>query len=252
MTQISTPVLQAIEVGKSFDGFRAVDGVSFSVQHGETIAIIGPNGAGKSTLFDLLTGRKMPTTGEVRLFGQSVTTEPPWGRVKRGLGRSFQVSSVFPRYTARENVQIGLMLAQGCAWNMFRSASRILRQEAEALLEKVGMAEKRHTLAGDLSYGDQRTLELAVALSTNPKILLLDEPTAGMGRDESRECLSQISAIAKRERLPIVFVEHDMNVVFSFASRILVLVTGKLLIDATPDEVRTDPRVKEAYFGEEI
>jgi branched-chain amino acid transport system ATP-binding protein len=245
-------VLQAINLSKSFDSFRAVDGVSFSVYDGETLAIIGPNGAGKSTLFDLLTGRKMSTAGEVRLFDKSVTTEPPWGRVRRGLGRSFQVSSVFPCYTARENVQVGLMLAQGRAWNMFRCASRILRHEADALLERVGMAEKRHTLAGDLSYGDQRTLELAVALSTDPKILLLDEPTAGMGREESRECLEQISAIAKRERLPIVFVEHDMNVVFSFASRILVLVAGRLLIDASPETVRADARVKEAYFGEDI
>ena len=135
---------------------------------------------------------------------------------------------------------------------MFRRASRTLKQEAETLLEKVGMADKRFTSAGDLSYGDQRTLELAVALSTNPKILLLDEPTAGMGHEESRQCLEQISAIAAKEKLPIVFVEHDMNVVFSFATRIIVLVAGKLLVDDAPAIVRKDSRVKEAYFGEDI
>jgi branched-chain amino acid transport system ATP-binding protein len=252
MSANAAPVLEAINLSKSFGGFMAVNGVSFSVQDGEALAIIGPNGAGKSTLFDLLTGRKMASGGDVKLFGQAVTSEPPWRRVKRGIGRSFQVSSVFRSFTAEENVQIGLMLAKGSAWNMVRLASGTLKQQAVAMLDRVGMADKRRVPAGDLSYGDQRTLELAVALSTDPKLLLLDEPTAGMGREESRECLAQISAIAAKEKLPIVFVEHDMDVVFSFATRIIVLVAGQLLIDAPPAVVRADSRVKEAYFGEDI
>jgi branched-chain amino acid transport system ATP-binding protein len=245
-------VLQARNLCKSFGGFRAVNDVSLAVNGGESVAIIGPNGAGKSTLFDLLTGRKKPDRGEVHLFGEPVTREPPWRRVKRGLGRSFQVSSVFPSFTALENVQIGLMLAQGKAWSVFSRAALTLKAEAEAVLEKVGLTAKRFLPAGELSYGDQRTLELAVALSTNPKILLLDEPTAGMGREESRECLGLIRNIAATERIPIVFVEHDMEVVFSFATRVIVLVAGKVLIDAAPEAVRADPRVKEAYFGEDI
>lgn len=245
-------VLSAANVTKSFGSFIAVNDVSLDVRDREIVAIIGPNGAGKSTFFDLLTGRKMPDAGAIQLFGETVTRLPPWKRVKRGLGRSFQVSSVFRTSTVLENVQIGLMLARGQSWNMFRRASATLKPEAESILEKVGLSAKRGLPAGDLSYGDQRTLELAVALSTNPRILLLDEPTAGMGREESRECLRLIQAIADNERIPIIFVEHDMSVVFSFATRIVVLARGQVLVDAAPQTVRSDPRVKEVYFGEDI
>ncbi|MCO5397816.1 ABC transporter ATP-binding protein [Ralstonia soli] len=252
MTASLQPVLSASNVSKSFGDFTAVGGVSLEVNPGEIVAIIGPNGAGKSTFFDLLTGRKIPDGGEVRLFGEPVTCMPPWQRVKRGLGRSFQVSSVFRSSTVLENVQIGLMLAQGHSWNMFKRASVLLKAEAESILDKVGLGAKRHVYAGDLSYGDQRTLELAVALSTKPRVLLLDEPTAGMGREESRECLGLIRSIAASEQLPIVFVEHDMDIVFSFATRVVVLAAGKVLIDAPPQAVRADSRVKEVYFGEDI
>lgn len=252
MNAIRQPVVSTSNVAKSFGGFTAVGGVSLDIYDSEAVAIIGPNGAGKSTFFDLLTGRKIPDSGEVRLFGEPVTGLPPWQRVRRGLGRSFQISSVFRNATVLENVQIGLMLARGRAWNMFGRASAMLRQEAGAALEQVGLQAKRDMLAGDLSYGDQRTLELAVALSTKPRVLLLDEPTAGMGREESRKCLALIRAIAASERIPIVFVEHDMDVVFSFATRVVVLAAGKVLIDAEPQAVRSDSRVKEAYFGEDI
>ncbi len=245
-------VLKATGLVKSFGAFTAVNDVSFTVNDGEALAIIGPNGAGKSTLFDLLTGRKTPDRGEVQLFGESVGHLKPWKRVKRGLGRSFQVSSVFPTFTAEENVQIGLMLASGRTWNAFARATETQKDEAAALLAKVGLADKKDVAASDLSHGDQRTLELAVALSTRPKLLLLDEPTAGMGREESRECLTLIRNIAASESMPIVFVEHDMNVVFSFATRVMVLVAGQVLIDGEPEVVRKDQRVKEAYFGEDI
>jgi branched-chain amino acid transport system ATP-binding protein len=172
--------------------------------------------------------------------------------VKKGLGRSFQVSSVFPAYTAQQNVQVGLMLAQGRTWNVWRRASEEMKDEASALLRRVGLFAKRQVLAGELGHGDQRSLELAVELSTRPRILLLDEPTAGMGREETHECLAQIRAIAASDQIPVVFVEHDMDVVFSFATRVIVLVAGKLLVNGSPDAVRADPRVKEAYFGEEL
>ena len=151
MSQNEQVVLSASNLTKSFGGFYAVNGVSLDVYDGEALAIIGPNGAGKSTFFDLLTGRKRPTSGEVRLFGEPVTNLPPWQRVKRGLGRSFQVSSVFRSATVLENVQIGLMLARGRGWNMIRRASFVLKSEAEAIVEKVGLASKLHIPAGDLS-----------------------------------------------------------------------------------------------------
>lgn len=248
----SSLVLKASGLKKSFGGFTATNDVSFEVHAGEALAIIGPNGAGKSTLFDLLTGRKKPDAGTVELFGEPVTHLPPWQRVKRGIGRSFQVSSVFKSYSALENVQMGLMVSSGQSWGMWSRAANTRRDEALAVLDKVGLTAKRDVPAGDLSYGDQRTLELAVALSTRPRLLLLDEPTAGMGREESRECLGLIREIAAREHLPIVFVEHDMDIVFSFASRVMVLVAGQVLVDAAPQAVRSDERVKEAYFGEDI
>jgi branched-chain amino acid transport system ATP-binding protein len=248
----TAPLLQATRLCKSFAGFPAVKNVSFCVRHGEAVAIIGPNGAGKSTLFDLLTGIKTPDSGEVHLFGQSVTDEASWKRVKRGLGRSFQVSSVFPSFTAQENIQIGLLLASGRSLNFFHKTSNSAKTQAEEILEKVGLTGKRSVLAGELSYGDQRTLELAVTLSTKPQLLLLDEPTAGMAREESRECLRLIKAIASTENIPVVFVEHDMEVVFSFATRVIVLLAGELLIDAEPQVVRSDSRVRDAYFGEAI
>lgn len=250
--QQGRPVLEAVGLRKSFGGFCAVDGASLHVDDGEAVAIIGPNGAGKSTLFDLLTGRKTPDEGEVSLFGESVTRLPPWRRVTRGLGRSFQVSSVFQGFTALENVQIGLMIAKGDAWQPHRPPSPAVKAEAEALLERVGLGARRHVPSSDLSYGDQRTLELAVTLSTRPRILLLDEPTAGMGREESRECLGLIRDIGAREGIPVLFVEHDMHVVFSFATRVIVLVRGQVMIDGKPEVVRADERVKEAYFGEDI
>ncbi|MBB5406388.1 branched-chain amino acid transport system ATP-binding protein [Paraburkholderia sp. WC7.3g] len=245
-------VLEASNLCKSFGDFTAVDGVSLTVHTGEAVAIIGPNGAGKSSLFDLLTGRKMPDAGEIHLFGKPVTRQPPWRRVKQGLGRSFQLSSLFPAYSARENVQVALMAANSLSWNVFLLATKTLRAEADDLLDRVGLSAKAHVRAGELSHGDLRTLDLAVALATRPKVLLLDEPTAGMGREESRECLAQIRAITRREKIPIAFVEHDMDVVFSFATRVIVLVAGKVLIDAPPERVRADERVKEAYFGEDF
>ena len=245
-------VIEATELTKSFGSFTAVRSVSLAVHTGEAVAIIGPNGAGKTTVFDLLTGRKHPDTGRVKLFGEDVTRLPPWNRVRRGLGRSFQVSSVFPSLTTLENVQIGILLARRQALRMVGRASHAHREEAKALLEQVGLADRMHGLAGELSYGDQRALELAVALSSQPKVLLLDEPTAGMGLAETEECLSKIKLIAASKNIPVLFIEHDMHVVFSFATRVIVLVAGQVLVDGTPETVRADSRVREAYFGEAL
>ena len=249
MSQAS-PVLEAKGVTKSFGAFTAVRNVSLAVYPQEVVAIIGPNGAGKTTLFDLLTGRKAPDTGEVTLFGRNVTHDPPWKRVHDGLGRSFQVSSVFPTMTALENVQIGILLARKQTFQLFGRASHAHRDQAAALLEQVGLADRMGRLAGELSYGDQRALELAVALSSRPRVLLLDEPTAGMGVEETDECLARVKTIAAAENIPVLFIEHDMSVVFSFATRVIVLVAGEVLVNGPPEVVRADERVREAYFGE--
>jgi branched-chain amino acid transport system ATP-binding protein len=245
-------MLEATGLWKSYGAFTAVRNASLRVNSDEAVAMIGPNGAGKSTLFDLLTGRSLADKGSVQLFGGDVTHLPPWRRVKLGLGRSFQVSSVFGSFTARENVQIGILLARGQAWRPFGRASRAFREQAETLLHQVGLADRMDQLAGELSYGDQRALELAVALSSQPRILLLDEPTAGMGVVETDECLGRIKAISASQNIPVLFVEHDMSVVFSFATRVIVLVAGEILIEGSPETVRADERVREAYFGEAL
>jgi len=247
-----TTVLECTGLTKSFGAFTAVNDATLSVNRGEAVAMIGPNGAGKTTLFNLLTGRLTPDRGVVRLFGEDVTHEPPWTRVRRGLGRSFQVSSVFTSFSAIENVQMGLLLAHGRAGSVRGRAAASFRTEAESLLEHVGLADRMNRLAGELSYGDQRALELAVALSTRPKVLLLDEPTAGMGVAETDECLARVKAIAESQDIPVLFVEHDMKVVFSFATRVIVLVGGRILVDGNPATVRADARVREAYFGESL
>lgn len=245
-------VLSAQGLTKSFGTFTAVRNASVTVSTGEVVAIIGPNGAGKTTFFDLLTGRKTPDSGTVSIFGEDVTKLPPWRRVRRGLARSFQVSSVFPTLSALENVQIGIALAERKAWHPFGFAVRRYRDRAAALLEEVGLADRMDLPAGELSHGDQRSLELAVALSSDPKILLLDEPTAGMGVEESAECLTHISAITQRNNIPVLFVEHDMSVVFSFATRIVVLAAGEVIVNGSPAEVRANERVREVYFGESL
>ncbi len=249
---VGEPVLAASNLWKSFGAFTAVRDVSLFVNPGEAVAIIGPNGAGKTTLFDLLTGRKRPDRGTVTLFGEDVTKLPPWQRVRRGLGRSFQVSSVFPSFSALENVQMGFLLARRRALKMIGRAALAYREEATALLEQVGLGSRTASLAGQLSYGDQRALELAVALSSQPRLLLLDEPTAGMGVAETEECLGRVRAIAAAQEIPVLFIEHDMNVVFSFATRVIVLAAGEVLVDGPPQSVRADERVREAYFGESL
>ncbi|MBO9353970.1 ATP-binding cassette domain-containing protein [Bordetella petrii] len=253
MTTTSTQtVLSADNLTKSFGTFTAVRGASVNVHRGEVVAIIGPNGAGKTTFFDLLTGRKTPDSGTVSIFGKDVTKMPPWRRVRLGLARSFQVSSVFKTLSTLENVQIGIALAQRQAWQPFGLAVRRHRDRAVALLEEVGLADRMDLPAGQLSHGDQRSLELAVALSSSPKILLLDEPTAGMGVAESEECLAHISAITQKNDIPILFVEHDMSIVFSFATRIVVLAAGEVIVNGSPAEVRANERVREVYFGENL
>jgi branched-chain amino acid transport system ATP-binding protein len=244
-----TVVLETHGLVKRFGGFTAVDDVSLSVQEGERRAIIGPNGAGKSTFFNLLSGHLAPSAGHIRLFGEDVTGSRPEAISRMGVGRSFQVTSVFPEFTVRENVQFALMASGGRTRRPFGRAWRLLRDEAAEVLDHVGLASLGHVPAGTLSHGDQRSLELALSLAQAPKLLFLDEPTAGMAPEETQKAMALVRRLADEYQLTLVFTEHDMDVVFSTAQTVTVLAQGRVLAEGTPDHVRNHPAVREVYLG---
>jgi branched-chain amino acid transport system ATP-binding protein len=243
-------VLEVRDLRKSFDGFLAVAGVSVSVPEGGISAIIGPNGAGKTTLFNLITGHLHPDSGQVLFKGREVTGIPPHDLCRLGMGRSFQRTNIFPRLTVFENIQAAFLSHRGRGWNLFTPVARLYREETEALLEAVGLLDKAGEVSGFLSHGNQKQLELGLALALEPEILLLDEPTAGMSAAETRETIRLIARIARERRLTLLFTEHDMDVVFSIAQRITVLHQGRVIADGPPGEVRRQPEVRRVYLGE--
>jgi branched-chain amino acid transport system ATP-binding protein len=243
-------VLDVRDLRKSFDGFEAVGGVTFSVPDRAISAIIGPNGAGKTTTFNLITGHVPPDSGQVILKGREVTGVAPHDLCRLGMGRSFQRTNIFPRLTVYENVQAAFLSHRGRGWNLFTPVRELYRAETEALLESVGLVDKAAEVSGFLSHGNQKQLELGIALALEPEILLLDEPTAGMSATETRESIRLIERIAHERGLTLLFTEHDMEVVFSISHRITVLHQGKVIADGTPDEVRRDPDVRRVYLGE--
>jgi branched-chain amino acid transport system ATP-binding protein len=243
-------VLDVRDLRKSFDGFQAVGGVTFSVPDRAISAIIGPNGAGKTTTFNLITGHVPPDSGQVILKGREVTGVAPHDLCRLGMGRSFQRTNIFPRLTVYENVQAAFLSHRGRGWNLFTPVRELYRAETEALLESVGLVDKAAEVSGFLSHGNQKQLELGIALALEPEILLLDEPTAGMSATETRESIRLIERIAHERGLTLLFTEHDMEVVFSISHRITVLHQGKVIADGTPDEVRRDPDVRRVYLGE--
>jgi branched-chain amino acid transport system ATP-binding protein len=244
-----TTVLETEGVTKRFGEFTAVDDVSMQVMEGERRAIIGPNGAGKSTYFNLLSGHLRPTAGKVTLFGQDVTGNPPETIARLGVGRSFQVTSVFPELCVRENVQIALLCRDGRTRRLWGRAWRQMREEADEIMDAVGLSGLGESHAGVLSHGDQRSLELALSLALRPKLLFLDEPTAGMAPEETLKAMELVRRLATEYELTLVFTEHDMEVVFSTAQRVTVLAQGRVLAEGTPDEVRSNPAVREVYLG---
>ena len=246
------PVLSLRGVHRSFGELEIICGVSLDLFPSERHAIIGPNGAGKSTLFHLVSGRYAPTRGDILLRGESIAGLPPHAINRRGLARSFQITSIFPRLTVHENLRIAVMRRHGLAYDLFRpiARARVVRAETEVLLERVRLGARRWTMAGDLSYSEQRALEIGMTLASEPDVLLLDEPMAGMSRDETEHALALIREVTCGKSLLIV--EHDMEVVFSLADRITVLVYGEVLATGTPDEIRADRRVREAYLGAEM
>jgi branched-chain amino acid transport system ATP-binding protein len=242
-------MLEVRDVRKAFGGFQAVAGVSLTVERGQTAAIIGPNGAGKTTFFNLITGHLRPDAGAVLLEGRDVTGVAPHDVCRLGMGRSFQRTNIFPRLTVFQNVQAAYLSHRGRGRDLWSRVERLYREETEAVLASLGLLERSGELSGFLSHGAQKQLELGIALASEPKLLLLDEPTAGMSATETRETIGLIGRIVGERALTLLFTEHDMDVVFSIARKITVLHQGRVIADGAPAEVRADPEVRRVYLG---
>jgi branched-chain amino acid transport system ATP-binding protein len=243
-------VLEVRGLTKSFAGFVAVAEVSLAVEDGAIAAVIGPNGAGKSTLFNLITGHLRPTHGQVLLDGRDITGVPPHRLCGMGMGRSFQRTNIFPRLTVFENVQAAFLAHRGRGRDFWSRSESLYRDESQALLASIGLAERANAVAGTLSYGNQKQIELGIALASDPTILLLDEPTAGMSAAETHETIELLQRIAAARGLTLLFTEHDMAVVFSIAQKIAVMHQGRLIAEGPPAAVRADPEVRRIYLGE--
>jgi branched-chain amino acid transport system ATP-binding protein len=243
-------MLEVTKLRKSFSGFVAVGDVSFTVETQQIAAVIGPNGAGKSTLFNLITGHLQPDSGSVVLDGRDITGVQPHKICGLGLGRSFQRTNIFPRLTVFENVQAAYLVHRGRGRDFWSRAESFYRDETAGLLVSIGLAGRENIVAGTLSYGNQKQLELGLALASDPALLLLDEPTAGMSATETHDTIALIEKIASERALTLLFTEHDMGVVFQIAQKIAVLHQGRLIADGAPAEVRADPEVRRVYLGE--
>jgi len=244
-------MLRVESVFKSFDEFMAVNGANLQVEKGEIVAVIGPNGAGKTTLFNLITGLLKPDRGKIFFKEEDITYLPPYEICRRGITRSFQIVNIFPRLSVFGNVQVAVLSHQRRSSNLFIPADRIAVNETRGILETMGLLDKENFTAGALSHGDQKILEIAIALGNEPELLILDEPTAGMSPEETQKTMELIKKLAKMRGLTILFCEHDMDIVFSIAQRIMVMRHGRTIIQGTPEEVRSNPEVQEAYLGEE-
>lgn len=242
-------VLEVRDLHRAFGGVRAVGGVSFTLASGDLLALIGPNGAGKSTCFNLLNGQLRPDRGSVRLDGTELVGLPPRRVWALGIGRTFQITATFASMTVAENVQMVLLSRARRLFGLWRPAAAWFRDEALALLDRVGMAAQADRPCGVLAYGDLKRVELAMALASEPKILLMDEPTAGMAPAERLELMALTASLVRERGLAVLFTEHDMDVVFGHATRVLVLDRGVPIAEGPPDAVRADARVQAVYLG---
>ena len=242
-------LLTVTGLSKSFGGVRAVDGVTFSVAPGELLALIGPNGAGKSTCFNMLNGQLKSDSGSVNLKGRELAGLKPRDVWRLGVGRTFQITATFSSMTVRENVQVALLSHANQLGHLLPRAREQFRSEAEALLAQVGIASDAERPCSELAYGDLKKLELAVALANQPTLLLMDEPTAGMAPKERIELMALTARIVKERQLGVLFTEHDMDVVFAHAHRVLVLNRGKLIAQGEPQAVRENAEVQRIYLG---
>ena len=245
-------MLKTQNLHKKFDGFKAVTAIDFEITEGKRHAIIGPNGAGKTTFFNLITGHLQPSQGEVFYKGDLITGLPPHRIVKLGLARSFQRINIYPRMTGFQNVQVALIAQHGRQLHFFTPAHNLYNNETNELLALVDLLKEGNGVAGELAYGKQKQLELAISLAADPELLLLDEPTAGMSPSETGDSIKLINDIARRRSLTLLFTEHDMNVVFGIADQITVLHHGEILASGTPEDVRANNEVRRVYLGEEV
>ena len=242
-------MLEISGLSKTFGGLRAVSDVSLTVEARQIAAVIGPNGAGKSTLFNLITGHLQPDSGKVLLRGRDITGSPPYRICRMGIGRSFQRTNIFPKLTVFENLQAAYLVHHRRGTNFWARSEALYRAETAALLNSVGLAGLENTIAATLSYGNQKQLELGLALASDPEVLLLDEPTAGMSATETHNAIRLLERIAVERQITLLFTEHDMEVVFSIARKIAVLHQGRVIADGLPEAVRADAEVRRVYLG---
>jgi len=242
-------LLRVSHLVKAFGGVKAVDDVSFDLEAGQLLALIGPNGAGKSTCFNMLNGQLKPSAGSIRFDGQEIAGARPRDIWRQGVGRTFQIAATFNSMTVVENVQMALVSRSKQLFNLWRPVGNLHRDEAMALLAKVGMAGHAERACGVLAYGDVKRVELAIALANKPKLLLMDEPTAGMAPKERNDLMALTKQLVIDEKLGVLFTEHSMDVVFAYADKLIVLARGKLIGEGDAQSVRNDPRVQEVYFG---
>jgi branched-chain amino acid transport system ATP-binding protein len=242
-------ILRIESLSKHFGGVAAVFQVDLVVHQGTAHAVIGPNGAGKTTLFNLITNYIEPPQGRILFKEKDITGQPTHTICRMGISRSFQLTNIYPKLSAFESIQMSLLSLKGLAGNTFRSARSMLQEEGEKILEMVGLIEQKDIIGDLLSHGDKKRLELAITLGNKPDLLLMDEPTAGMGPEETWEIVELIHKLNKEENLTILFTEHDMDVVFDIADRVSVLHQGMLIYEGLPEEVQRDEKVRECYLG---
>lgn len=242
-------MLRVENVRKSFDHFTAVADANLHVEKGRIVAVIGPNGAGKSTLFKLITGHLKPDSGNILFKGEPIGGLAPHQICRKGISMAFQIVNVFSRMSVFENVQVAVLSRTGKAGNIFSRAGRMVRQETMEILKSVGLQDKASRVSGTLSHGDQKVLEMAIALSTQPELLILDEPTAGMSPEETVVCIDLIKHLSANFGLTVLFCEHDMELVFSISDEIMVLRYGRTIAQDRPEAVSVNPVVQEAYLG---
>jgi branched-chain amino acid transport system ATP-binding protein len=237
-------------LSKAYGGVQAVRDVSFTVAPGELVAIIGPNGAGKTTCFNMLNGQLAPDAGDILLEGRNLVGLPPHRIWRLGVGRTFQVAATLGSMSVRQNVQTALLSHHRRNYSLWARAARFRVEEADALLSRVGMRDQAERPCAELAYGDLKRVELAIALANRPRLLLMDEPTAGMAPAERSTLMDLAAGLARQDRIAVLFTEHDMNVVFGYADRVIVLHLGEVIAAGAPDEVRADATVREVYLGD--
>ena len=244
-------MLRVEDLHKSFDDFKAVNGAHLIVEKEQLVAVIGPNGAGKTTLFNLITGQLQPDNGRILLNEENISKLPPHVICRKGVARSFQIANVFPRLSVFRNVQVSVLSQQKLSDKLFQPAAQLVVEETNRILENVGLLDKKMDVAGSLSHGDKRILEIAIAIGNEPQLLILDEPTAGMSPEETSTTMALIKHLAEDQGLTILFCEHDMEVVFGVAQSIMVMQQGHTIVQGDPQTVRQNIEVQQAYLGDE-